>query len=90
MKNCKRLFPLVLLLLSVCLCLSSCGGEKIVPADEAEVKGAAQRLIEESKTWCDLFFRVGGVPVKEGGKEKGVYREVDAEVLAERGFTRDS
>ena len=90
MKTCKRLLPAFLLLLAVCLCLFSCGKEKIVPADEEEVKAAAQRLIEESKDWCDLFFRAGGVPVKEGGKEKGVYREVDAEALSQRGFVRIS
>ena len=90
MKNCKRLLFALLLLLTVCLCLSSCGEEKIVPANEDEVKAAAERLTKESKTWCDLFFREGGIPIKEGGREKGVYREVDGEKLQKMGFSRIS
>ena len=85
MKTIKRLF--VLLLLSVTLLtLASCGEVEIVH-DEAEIMTAAEDLISRSVTWNHIFF-IDGIPVLEGGREQGIYREADPSYLASFGMSK--
>lgn len=78
------LFLTVVLIFS----FSSCGREKIEPADEGEAIEAAKRLVNEAEIWVRLFFTKGGMPFLEGGRTKGVYREVDGAEMAKLGFFR--
>ena len=87
-----RALALGLLLLSLLIpTLSSCKKEEAVtlePADESEAIAAAERLIGEAEPWIRLFFTEGGMPLLEGGRETGVYREVDGEEMAKLGLSR--
>ena len=87
-----RALALVLLLLLVLIpTLSSCTEEKaptVEPADENEAIAAAERLVTDAAIWVRLFFTEGGMPLLAGGREVGVYREVDGEAMRELGFSR--
>jgi len=87
-----RALALVLLLLLVLIpTLSSCTEEKaptVEPADEGEAIAAAERLVGDAAIWVRLFFTEGGMPLLAGGREVGVYREVDGEAMRELGFSR--
>lgn len=84
----RRALPCLLLSLVLLFALLSCGGEKIKPADEGEAIAAAERLIGEAEIWIHLFYSEGGMPFLEGGKEFGVYREVDGAEMERLGFRR--
>lgn len=75
----------LLLAAAMLLCLLSCGELKET-ADEGEILSAAERLISESVLWNELFF-IDGLPVLEGGRESGNYREVDPAYLAGIGMS---
>ena len=81
----------LLLLFTLAAILSSCGEEKETepePADEGEAIAAAERLIGEAEPWIRLFFTEGGMPLLDGGRQTGVYREVDGDAMRELGFSR--
>lgn len=88
-KTVRAIFLVLLLLSMPVATLSSCGeAEKTEPADEGEVIAAAERLIDEAEPWIRLFFTEGGMPLLDGGRQIGVYREVDGEEMAKLGFSR--
>ena len=78
----------LLLIVLLAATLSSCGKTKIEPADESEAIAAAERLITEAEPWIRLFFTPDGMPYLEGGREVGVYREVDGDRMHALGFDR--
>ena len=75
-------------MLAALLALFAACGKTVEPADEGEAIAAAERLIEEAEPWIRLFFTPDGMPYLEGGREVGVYREVDGEAMHELGFDR--
>ena len=84
----RRVALCLLLPLVLSLSLLSCGGDRIEPADEGEAIAAAERLIGEAEVWVRLFYTEGGMPILEGGRQNGRYREVDGAEMERLGFRR--
>ena len=84
----RRVALCLLLPLVLSLSLLSCGGDRIEPADEGEAIAAAERLIGEAEVWIRLFYTEGGMPILEGGRQNGRYREVDGAEMERLGFRR--
>ena len=86
----RRLFgrAAILALVAALFAFTACGGGKVEPADEGEAIAAAERLTREAAVWLRLFCTEDGMPFLDGGKEVGVYREVDGEEMERLGFRR--
>ncbi|MBO6019953.1 MAG: hypothetical protein J6P88_02065 [Clostridia bacterium] len=83
----RRVAVCLILALAFAFSLLSCG-EKIEPADEGEAIAAAERLIREAEVWVRLFYTEDGMPLLEGGRQNGLYREVDGAEMERLGFRR--
>lgn len=69
----------ILLIAFLFVLLTSCGGGS-KPLPEAEILENAERLLEESLLWNELFY-ISGIPTLEDGKSVGKYREADPAFL---------
>lgn len=86
MKTLKGIFTL-LLLLSIATSLFACTKkQKDIVHSEADILAAAEERITESVLWNRIFF-IEGLPVLEGGRASGVYREVDPAYLEALGMS---
>lgn len=89
MKTSKRILALLLLLCTVLLLFACVKKQKDIVHNEAEILAAAEEKIAASVLWNRLFF-IEGLPVLEGGRTSGNYREVDPAYLEEIGMSRVS
>ena len=82
-----RLISLLLLTAFAVTLLSACGKkEQRIILDEAEIKAAAQTLIQRSVLWNEIFYIEGMRPLEGGRSPSSRYREIDPAYLDEIGF----